>query len=255
MGRELAHQLAGRGWNVIATMRDVSRADPAFAGMSAMRVLEADVTDPRSVRAAVDEATAAFGQIDALINNAGYAETGTLEEVSLDRWRAQYETNVFGVVTVTDAVLPQMRARRAGHILNISSMGGHVSLPAMTAYTSSKFALEGLSEGLSKELAPLGIKVTIVEPAGFSTSFLDNSGSNPTLDDYDAARAAMKAFSAGSRRGDLVKSMSAVADIVGAENPPLRLAVGSYGLEMVRGKIADLEKNYADWEHITLATG
>jgi NAD(P)-dependent dehydrogenase (short-subunit alcohol dehydrogenase family) len=255
MGRELVHQFAGRGWNVIATMREARRADPAFAGMSAVRVLEADVTDPRSVQTAVDEATAAFGQIDALINNAGYAEIGTLEEVSLDRWRAQYETNVFGVVTVIDAVLPQMRARRAGHILNISSMGGHVSLPTMTAYTSSKFALEGLSEGLGKELAPLGIKVTIVEPAGFSTSFLDNSGSNPTLDDYDAARAAMRAFSAGSRRGDLVKSMSAVADIVGTENPPLRLAVGSYGLEMVRGKIADLKKNYADWEHITLATG
>jgi NAD(P)-dependent dehydrogenase (short-subunit alcohol dehydrogenase family) len=255
MGRELVHQFAGRGWNVIATMREARRADPAFAGMSAVRVLEADVTDPRSVQTAVDEATVAFGQIDALINNAGYAEVGTLEEVSLDRWRAQYETNVFGVVTVIDAVLPQMRARRAGHILNISSMGGHVSLPTMTAYTSSKFALEGLSEGLGKELAPLGIKVTIVEPAGFSTSFLDNSGSNPTLDDYDAARAAMRAFSAGSRRGDLVKSMSAVADIVGTENPPLRLAVGSYGLEMVRGKIADLKKNYADWEHITLATG
>lgn len=255
MGRELVHQLAARGWNVAATMRDPSKADRGFAALDAVHVIRADVTDDESVRTAVEEANDRFGPIDALINNAGYAETGTLEEVSLERWRAQYETNVFGVVRVIDAVLPQMRERRAGHILNTSSMGGHVSLPTMTAYTSSKFALEGLSEGLSKELKPIGIDVTIIEPVGFTTPFFDNLSTNPQLADYDGARRAMADFSAGARRGDLVKSMSAVADVVGTRNPPLRLAVGSYGLELVRNKLDELTQNYNEWEHVTLATG
>jgi NAD(P)-dependent dehydrogenase (short-subunit alcohol dehydrogenase family) len=255
MGQELVLQFARRGWNVTATLRNPAKADPSFAEWNNVLVAVLDVTDPTSIRKAVAETNEHFGPIDVLINNAGYAQLGALEEVSLEQLRAQYETNVFGVVNVVDAVLPQMRERRAGHIINIGSMGGHVSLPTMTVYTSSKFALEGITEGLAKEIAPLGIKVTLVEPAGYSTEFGGNAQPPATqLPDYDAARTLMKEFSATSIHGDLKKSMAAVADITDIENPPLRLAVGSFGLSMVRGKIQQLLDNYAQWESVTLTT-
>jgi NAD(P)-dependent dehydrogenase (short-subunit alcohol dehydrogenase family) len=253
MGRELVGQFARRGWNVAALMR--RPRDGAFAELPNVRVLAADVTEPDSVRAAVAETSQVLGPIDVVVNNAGFAQLGSLEEASLDQWRAQYETNVFGIVTVVSAVLPQMRARRAGHVINIASMGGHVSLPTMSVYTSSKFAVEGLSEGLAKEIAPLGIKLTIVEPCGYDTSFADNAnGGVVQLPDYDAARQAMQDFSATSRYGDIERSMSAVVDIAGIDDPPRRLAVGSFGLEMVRGKLAELADNYNAWEAVTLAT-
>ncbi|MGR6919917.1 SDR family oxidoreductase [[Actinomadura] parvosata] len=257
MGRELALQFSRRGWNVAATMRDPAKADPSFAGLPQFLVLPLDVTRPETIRAAVAETTERFGGIDVLVSNAGFAQIGTLEEVSIEQWRTQYETNVFGVVNVIQAVFPQMRERRAGHILITSSMGGHVSLPTMSAYTSSKFAVEGIGEGLAKEIAPLGIHVTIIEPAGFTTPFFQNlRQAARTLDDYEPARAAMAAFAESSVRGDLEKAMSAVADIAGSERPPLRLAVGGgFGLAMVQGKIADLEENYAAWKEVTLATG
>jgi len=253
MGQELVAQFARRGWNVAAVMRSPSESD--FANLNNVQVLTADVTKPDSIRSAVARSSVVFGPIDVVVNNAGFAQLGTLEEISLDQWRAQYETNVFGVVTVVSAVLPQMRARMTGHIINISSMGGHVSLPTMSAYTSSKFALEGLSEGLAKEIAPIGIKLTIVEPCGFATAFSSNANPAATqLPDYDAARQAMKDFSATSRYGNLERSMSAVADIAGIDQPPRRLAVGSFGLELVRGKMAELTEGYAAWESVTLTT-
>lgn len=254
MGHELVAQFARRGWNVAAVMRR-SPSESDFANLNNVQVLTADVTKPDSIRSAVARSSVVFGPIDVVVNNAGFAQLGTLEEISLDQWRAQYETNVFGVVTVVSAVLPQMRARMTGHIINISSMGGHVSLPTMSAYTSSKFALEGLSEGLAKEIAPIGIKLTIVEPCGFATAFSSNANPAATqLPDYDAARQAMKDFSATSRYGNLERSMSAVADIAGIDQPPRRLAVGSFGLEMVRGKMAELTEGYATWESVTLTT-
>jgi len=253
MGHELVAQFARRGWNVAAVMRNPSESD--FANLDNVQILTADVTHPDSIHSAVARSSAVFGPLDVVVNNAGFAQLGTLEEISLDQWRAQYETNVFGVVSVVSAVLPQMRGRRAGHIINISSMGGHVSLPTMSAYTSSKFALEGLSEGLAKEIAPLGIKLTIVEPCGFDTSFSSNANTAAKqLSDYDSARQAMKDFSATSRYGNLERSMSAVADIAGIDQPPLRLAVGSFGLEMVRNKMAELAEGYSTWEPVTLTT-
>ncbi|MFC7110430.1 SDR family oxidoreductase [Nonomuraea rubra] len=184
---------------VAATLRDPTKAEPSFAGLPEFLVLPLDVTRPETIRTAVAETTERFGGIDVLVNNAGFAQLGTLEEVSLEQWRTQYETNVFGVVNVIQAVLPQMRERRAGHILITSSMGGHVSLPTMSAYTSSKFAVEGIGEGLAKELDPLGIHVTIIEPAGFTTPFFQNlRQAARTLDDYEPARAAMAAFAKSS---------------------------------------------------------
>jgi NAD(P)-dependent dehydrogenase (short-subunit alcohol dehydrogenase family) len=255
MGRELALQFAERGWNVAATMRDLADADPAFADREQVLVLPLDVTAPATIDAAVAAAVSRFGRIDVLVNNAGYAQTGTLEEVSADQLRAQYETNVFGAVSVTKAVLPQMRVRRAGHIIMTSSMGGQVSLPTMTVYTSSKFALEGISEGLAKEVRPLGINVTIVEPAGFTTPFFQKLHMpGRELPDYEPARQAMTAFGKTSVRGNLRKSMAAVVDIAGTDSPPLRLALGTFGLTMVREKMQSLQENYAAWEDVTRAT-
>ncbi|GAF47621.1 SDR family NAD(P)-dependent oxidoreductase [Rhodococcus wratislaviensis] len=255
MGRELALQLASRNWTVVASMREPARASAELAANPNVNVIQLDVTDSNSIESAVKWIETTVGPISALVNNAGFAQYGSLEEVSPEQWLKQYDTNVMGIVRVLDAVLPGMRERRAGHILNISSMGGHVALPTMTAYTSSKFAVEGLSEGLAKEVAGLGIKVTIVEPCGMGTNFLANAGQPECLlADYDQARDAMKAFSAGSRWGDVERGMSAVADLIGSEDAPLRFAVGSYGLEMVRGKMADLTREYDAWEHVTMTT-
>ncbi|MFE4256479.1 SDR family NAD(P)-dependent oxidoreductase [Streptomyces sp. NPDC056910] len=219
-----------------------------------VHLLQLDVADDNSVTTAVKIVEDGIGPICALVNNAGFAQYGSLEEVSLEQWRQQYDTNVMGIARVVAAVLPGMRERRSGHILNISSMGG-VALPTMTAYTSSKFAVEGLSEGLAKEVAGLGIKVTIVEPCGMDTNFLANACQpERRLDDYEQARDAMKAFSADSRWGDVERGMSAVADLVGVDSPPLRFAVGTYGLEMVRGKMAELIHEYETWEPVTATT-
>jgi NAD(P)-dependent dehydrogenase (short-subunit alcohol dehydrogenase family) len=254
MGEELVRQFSRRGWDVAATVRTWASRTDAHE-LPGVRTWEMDVTDPASVQRVVDGVLAAHGTIDVLVANAGYAELGALEEVPVERWRAQYETNVFGVVTTVQAVLPSMRTRRAGHIIIVASMGGHVSLPTMTAYTSSKFAVEGLAEGLAKEVAPLGIHVTIAEPAGYGTAFSANAAAPQSLiDDYVPARAAMASFSAGSVRGDLAKSMSALADVAGTAAPPSRLALGSYGLVMVRRKMAELSAAYDAWEPVTATT-
>ncbi|MFD7872868.1 SDR family NAD(P)-dependent oxidoreductase [Streptomyces sp. NPDC059766] len=186
---------------------------------------------------------------------AGYGQIGTVEEVSAEELGAQYETNVVGVVQVIQAVLPHMRERGNGHIINIGSMGGHVALPTMTVYTPSKSAVQNLTEGLAWELRPLGIDVTLVEPAGFNTGFAANSTMPATsIADYAGSYAQMAEFDRLAVRGDLVKSMAAVADITGTDEPPLHLAVATAGLEMVRGHFAQLLEEYARWEPVTAQT-
>lgn len=197
----------------------------------------------------------AAGRSTLLINNAGFAQFGALEEVDIDAWRDQYETSAFGLVTVTQAVLPSMRARRAGHVIPISSMGGHVRLPTMTAYASSKFAVEGIGEGRAKEVASLGIMVTIAEPAGFGTRF--SASARPAslaIEQYEPARQVERDFAERAVRGDLERPRSTVVDVAGIPDPPRRLALGNYGFEMVRGKLAELAAGYDAWEHVTART-
>lgn len=186
---------------------------------------------------------------------AGYGQVGTVEEVSPDQLRDQFETNVVGLVQVIQAVLPHMRERGRGHIINIGSMGGHVSLPTMAVYCASKSAVQNLSEGLAKEVGPLGIHVTLVELTGYNTSFGTNAKLPATsIPAYAPSYAAMAAFDQQAVRGDLVKSMAAVADITGIDEPPLHLAVATAGLEMVRGRFAELMDEYACWEPVTAST-
>ena len=255
MGEAATFEYAARGWNVVATLRDTAKANPAFADLPGVVVTRLDVTDADSIEHAVKEAVTRFGALDAVLNNAGYAQLGAIEEVSADQLRAQFETNVIGLVQVIQAALPHMRERGSGHIINIGSMGGHVSLPTMAVYCASKSAVQNLTEALAKELGPLGIHVTLVEPAGYSTNFSANSQPpvNP-LPDYAPAYAAMADFAAHSQKGSLVKSMAAVADITGIDEPPLHLAVNTYGLTMVRGHFAELLDEYDRWEPVTILT-
>ncbi|WP_089101579.1 SDR family NAD(P)-dependent oxidoreductase [Streptomyces hyaluromycini] len=255
MGEALTFEYAARGWNVAATMRDTAKANPAFAGLGNVLVTRLDVTDTASIEQAVKATTARFGAVDALVNAAGYGQVGAVEEISPDQLRDQLETNVVGLVQVIQAVLPHMRERRSGHILNIGSMGGHVSLPTMAVYCASKSAVQNLTEGLALELAPLGIHVTLVEPAGFDTGFEGNAKLPATsIPDYAPAYATMAEFSEQAVRGNLVKSMAAVADVTGTDAPPLHLAVATAGLEMVRGRFAELMDEYARWEQVTAGT-
>ncbi|MER5474991.1 SDR family NAD(P)-dependent oxidoreductase [Streptomyces sp. NPDC002685] len=255
MGETLTFEYVERGWNVVATMRDTAKANPAFADLDTVLVTRLDVTDRVGIDQAVKETLDRFGAIDAVVNAAGYGQLGTVEEVSIDQLRAQYETNVVGVVQVVQAVLPHMRERGAGHIVNVGSMGGHVSLPTMAVYCSSKSALQNLTEGLAWELGPLGIHVTLVEPAGFHTNFTASSKFPATsITAYADSYATMAEFDKHAVRGDLAKSMSAVADITGVDEPPLHLAVAPAALEMVRGRFTQLMDEYARWEQVTAAT-
>ncbi|MEV6114537.1 SDR family NAD(P)-dependent oxidoreductase [Streptomyces sp. NPDC052109] len=239
MGEALVFQYAERGWNVVATMRDTAKANAAFADLPAVVVTTLDVTDPAGIELAVKETLDRFGALDAVVNAAGYGQVGAVEEVTPEQLRDQFETNVVGVVQVVQAVLPHMRERGSGHILNIGSMGGHVSLP----------------EGLAAEVGPLGIHVTLVEPAGFNTRFATNSKLPATsIPDYEPAYAAMAEFDRQAVRGDLVKSMAAVADVTGIDEPPLHLAVATAGLDMVRGRFQELMDEYARWERVTAGT-
>lgn len=255
MGEAATFEYAARGWNVVATMRDTAKANPAFAGLGNVLVTRLDVTDAAGIEQAVKESVDRFGAIDALLGAAGYGQVGTVEEVSPDQLRDQFETNVVGLVQVIQAVLPHMRERGRGHIINVGSMGGHVSLPTMAVYCASKSAVQNLTEGLAKEVGPLGIRVTLVEPAGYDTSFGTNAKLPATsIPAYAPSYAVMAEFAEQAVRGDLVRSMAAVADITGIDEPPLHLAVATAGLEMVRGRFAELMDEYARWEPVTAGT-
>ncbi|WP_425098592.1 SDR family oxidoreductase [Tropicibacter sp. S64] len=191
IGKATALRFQSEGWNVIAIMRDPSASD---LGGDTTLITRLDVTDPASIRAAVDAGTDRFGAIDVLLNNAGYGAYGPLEAFSTDRIRRQFDTNVIGLLEVTKAVLPQMRALRAGTIVNISSIGGQITFPLGTLYHGSKFAVEGLSEALHYELEPLGIRVRIVEPGMIKTDFGGRSfdfAMGEDLTDYAPTAAAM----------------------------------------------------------------
>lgn len=214
IGKATALRFQFEGWNVIATMRDpASGAD--LAALDNVLVTRLDVTDSASIVTAVAEGLARFGRIDALLNNAGYGAYGPLEAFSTDRIRRQFDTNVIGLLEVTKAVLPEMRANRAGTIVNISSIGGQITFPLGTLYHGTKFAVEGLSEALHYELEPLGIRVRIVQPGMIRTDFGGRSfdfAMNETLSDYTPTGQAM-----GRLFGKLAAKPSApevVADVI-----------------------------------------
>ncbi|MBC7805682.1 MAG: SDR family NAD(P)-dependent oxidoreductase [Akkermansiaceae bacterium] len=261
-GRELAVAALDAGNKVVATARkpEVLSDLTAKYGEKVLAV-RLDITSQADIDAAVKSATDTFGQIDVLVNNAGYGVFGGFEEITEAQLRAQYETNVFGTVAVTRAVLPQMRARKSGHILNVSSTLGLVSIPGTSAYASSKFAVEGISEALAAEVAPLGIKVIIVEPGAFKTAFGATGvpkGDNPVADYAATAGAVVAGFedmvANGSAPGNPVKAAQAMLAIVDDPNPALRLMLGSDALGMVTQKLDGLKANLERYAHITNST-
>ncbi|MFI7008222.1 oxidoreductase [Streptomyces sp. NPDC050145] len=244
LGRALAEEVVADGDRLVATARDPRALEGLVAlAPDRVRALPLDVTDPGQVRQAVDSALKEFGRVDVLVNNAGYALRGALEELSDAELRRQFDTNVFGAVDVTRAVLPSMRARRSGHIVQISSVAGVSGTLGGGAYAGTKFALEGLSEGLAAEVAHLGIRVLIVEPGPFRTDFTGRSVRFATpIDDYrpvlDPAREAFLARH-GSQPGDPVKAARAVIAATRMDDPPLRLPLGANAVDRIRERFGE----------------
>ncbi|HYG88999.1 MAG TPA: oxidoreductase [Azospirillum sp.] len=257
-GRDLARLVLERGWRVAATARDPRRIEDLVAAHpDRARALALDVTNPAQVQQAVRDAEQAFGGIDVLVNNAGYGYLSAIEEGEDAEIRAMFETNVFGLAAVTRAVLPGMRARRRGHIVNISSQGGLVGFPGSGYYAATKFAVEGLSEALSKEVAPLGIRVLLVEPGPFRTDWAGRSlKQSPTfIDDYEQTsgeRRRQIAGYSGKQPGDPVRAAEAIIAAVQSPNPPLRLLLGRQALDNVRAKLESMAKEIDAWEGTTV---
>jgi NAD(P)-dependent dehydrogenase (short-subunit alcohol dehydrogenase family) len=257
-GRVLAEEVLKAGGKVIATARNRDKvADLEAKYPQKAKALALDVTDDSQVDSAVTQAFAQFGRVDVLVNNAGYGVAGAIEEVSESEFMPMFETNVFGLLRVTRAFLPHLRKQRSGHILNLSSIGGVVASPGMGYYNATKFAVEGISEALAAEVAPLGIHVTIIEPGPFRTDFLGRSGvvAKTRVADYDTTAGNMRKYFAennGKQKGDPVRAVHAMMQIVESPNPPLRLPMGASALERLRNKLASWKKEIAAWEQVTL---
>lgn len=259
-GKALAEALLADGERVVGTARTpeaVDAFDRLKPGFSFGRLL--DVTDSLFVPAVVAEIEKQVGPIDVLVNNAGYGFEGVLEESHLDDVRQQFEVNVFGAVAVIQAVLPFMRERRRGHILNITSMGGLTTFPGLGVYHGSKFALEGISEALGKELKPFGIHVTAIEPGAFRTDWAGRSmvRAKRSVADYDesfdAIRAARQARS-GQQPGDPVKAALAMMQVVASAEPPTHLLLGNDAVDHVTAKLDALKAEISAWEAVSRGT-
>jgi NADP-dependent 3-hydroxy acid dehydrogenase YdfG len=257
-GRMLAEEVLKSGGKVIATARNLDKVTDLEAKYPrAAKALALDVTDAGQVDSAVTQAFVQFGQVDVLVNNAGYGVAGAIEEVSEAEFMPMFETNVFGLLQVTRAFLPHLRKQRSGHILNLSSIGGVVAGPGIGFYNATKFAVEGISEALAAEVAPLGIRVTIIEPGPFRTDFLGRSGvvAKARLADYDSTAGNMRTYFAendGKQRGDPLRAVQAMIQVVESPNPPLRLLLGASAVQRLRAKLDNWEKEIAVWEKVSV---
>lgn len=259
-GRELVRAALQRGDSVVATSRSPQSVAAALPN-AADRLLTAsmDLRDSGQISSVVRDAVARFGRIDILVNNAGYGVTGAVEEASEKEIAAVFETNVFGLLRVTRAVLPYMRKQRSGHIVNLSSIGGLTGLPGWGIYNSTKFAVEGLSEALADELAPLGIGVTIVEPGPFRTDFLGGSlvKTANTLPDYQATAGKTRASAMernGKQQGDPAAAAEAIVQAVTSPHPPLHLLLGKFAYDRFNQKLEAMRHEMEMWRELGLST-
>ncbi len=259
-GRAFAQAALEKGHRVVGTVRN----DDAIASFERLApgratAVRLDVTDIEAIEPAVAGIEGTIGPVDVLINNAGYGHEGTLEESPIEEMRRQFEVNVFGAVGMMKAVLPFMRRRRAGHIINITSMGGFITMPGIAYYCGSKFALEGISEVLAKEVKPFNVAVTAVAPGSFRTDWAGRSmiRTDRSISDYDALfdpiRRAREEKS-GRQSGDPRKAAAAVLALVEAEDPPVHLLLGADALTLVRDKLKSMSSEIDAWEDLTLST-
>ncbi len=257
-GRELAKLVLARGWRAVVTARNPDQVRDLVEGHEESAIaLQLDVTDRAQVADAVQRAQEKFGRIDVLVNNAGYGYLAAIEEGEDDQVRAMFETNFFGLVAMTNAVLGGMRERRSGSIVNISSIGGLVSFGATGYYHATKYAVEGMSESLAIELAPLGIKVLIVEPGPFRTDWAGRSllESKTVIDDYDATageRRRQSRKNSGKQVGDPARAAEAILEAVVSEHPPLRLVLGKPALGLAYKKLETLKQDLDTWKGASL---
>ncbi|CAH2772852.1 MAG: Dehydrogenases with different specificities (related to short-chain alcohol dehydrogenases) [uncultured Paraburkholderia sp.] len=259
-GRALAQEALGAGHRVVGTVRSeaaCAELEALAPGSAFGRLL--DVTEFDRIDGVVADIEASVGPVDVLVNNAGYGHEGVMEEAPLAEMRRQFDVNVFGAVAMMKAVLPYMRKRRRGHILNITSMGGFITMPGIAYYCGSKFALEGISEALGQEVRPFGIAVTAVAPGSFRTDWAGRSMARTprSIADYDAVfdpvRKARQEKS-GKQLGDPVKTARAMLAAITAAQPPAHLLLGSDALGLVRAKLSALSDEIAAWEAVTLST-
>jgi NAD(P)-dependent dehydrogenase (short-subunit alcohol dehydrogenase family) len=259
LGRALAEAVLARGWRAAMTARrPETLADLTAEHGDRALALALDVTDSNSIAGAVHDAETHFGVIDVLVNNAGYGYLSAIEEGDDAEIRAQFETNVFGLIAVTKQVLPGMRSRRQGHIFNVSSLGGLVAFAATGYYHATKFAVEGLSESLSHEVKSLGIDVTILEPGAFRTDWAGRSmvESSTIIDDYaetSGKRRQVTRSVSGNQPGDPVRAATAIISAFEADEPPLRLLLGAPALKIARERLDALSANFEAWAETTLS--
>jgi NAD(P)-dependent dehydrogenase (short-subunit alcohol dehydrogenase family) len=260
IGADIARAVLSSGDRLVATARHISDLAHLGGGENLLSV-SLDVTDEQQASDAVAAATGRFGKIDILVNNAGICLLGAVEETSAEQVEALFRTNVFGVLNVTRAVLPSMRKRRCGHIINISSVAGYSGYAGFGVYSSTKFAVEGLSEALHAELAPLGIHVTVVEPGFFRSDILDNEKSlieaAVRLADYDATAGAVRGIVptlSHNQPGDPVKLARALVELANCADPPLRLPLGPDTLQRMAEKNALVARETAAWRALAAST-
>jgi len=260
IGAKIVAAALAHGDAVVATARNAQTVVERFGEQPGLLAVQLDVTNESQ---AVDVARAAvehFGRIDVLVNNAGFGVLGAVEEASADEVRRLYETNVFGLLNVTRGVLPFMRQARSGHVINISSVGGFRSGAGFGAYCSTKFAVEGLSEALHAELAPLGVKVTVVEPGYFRTDFLDSNSlveSPRVIDDYAATSGEVRKLAKvynQQQPGNPELLAVAMIKLVEAPNPPMRLALGTDTLQAIEAKLAYVKEETDAWRELSAST-
>ncbi len=257
-GRELAEQVLADGDKVVATARkpeqlaELGRQYPETA-----LILPLDVMQQSAVDSAVKAALDRFGRVDVLVNNAGYGVNGAIEEVSEAEYMPMFETNVFGLLRVTRALLPQFRERKSGNIVNLSSIGGLIGTPGVGYYNASKFAVNGLSEALAGEMAPLGVHVTIVEPGPFRTDFLGRSATiaKHQIEEYRQSAGKSREYfetQAGKQAGDPVKAVKAIMAAVAAPEPPKHLVLGKQAYDRMEARLELWKNDLAAWKDTTL---
>lgn len=260
LGRALAEQVLAAGYRAVVTARRTADIADFAKAYGNARAVALDVTDPVSIKQAIAESEAHFGRVDVLVNNAGYGYLAAIEEGEDDAVRALFEANLFGPINLVKAVLPGMRSRRHGHIVNISSIGGLVTYPGVGYYHMVKFGVEAMSDTLAKEVAPLGIKVTVVAPGAFRTDFR-----GPASLKVSATQIADYADTAGQSRdrtqkghgkqpGDPIRGARAIIAAVQSEQPPVHLLIGGDALDQLRARLAEVGREADAWETMTRST-
>jgi len=256
-GRLLAEEVLKAGNKAIVTARNIEKVidlEQKYPGKA--KAFTLDVTNYPQIASVVAQSTASYGPIDVLVNNAGYGLIGAVEEVTEDEFMPMFNTNVFGLIRVTQALLPHLRKQGSGHILNLSSISGLIGTAGWGYYNSSKFAVEGLTEALAQELAPLGIHVTAIEPGPFRTDFIGRSGVEAAqrIPEYEATAGKGREYlhsQSGKQPGDPLRAVHAMIAVVDSPNPPLHLILGAMALKRFRAKQDQWQKEIAEWESTT----